>query len=712
MTSVLLVNHSGEKCGVYQFGSRLFSVLRCSDKFRWIYADVRDENDFVRCVQAENPDAVIFNSYGALTMPWLTLDVLNAVHAVKFCVFHEGCQELADAAVPAGFDFYLVPDPYLIPRNPLILPVPRFTAMPLTELPPQPPVFTIGSFGFGTPSKGFDRLCALVNEQFDRAVVRINIPLHDRKDIVGDRELKGIEKAARRAITKSGIQLILTHDFLDDEGLLRFLAGNSLNAFLYTATGMRGISSCLDYALVAGRPIAVSRSTMFRHLHGLNPSVCVEDLSLRQIFENGTTHLEPLCRAFSPTVAAAQWAGAIDEGMARHALRRSSPDGRGFNKILDDRSRHAYSEALDDVRRLAPDIMARKISGSEIQQAFALDTVERVSRTFENPRILAIGSYEDPTVATLRAKGYRIRDIDPGIDLDLNDFYLSPESQPESYNIILCVSVLEHVEHDALFVQQVADLLEPGGVAVFTVDFREAYMAGDAKPGVDFRLYTSYDFLSRLMPVVPDCGLLDNPSWGDGAPDFTYEDTTYNFASWVFRKVPLLPFEHKDGAFTRLRTTPWKSQLVVPLPPDMMSSGEDSPFFPEYRPRFANAQHHVLSAVIESLYQGLINRKPSYSETARWLEFFTREPMSLILKDIVSTSAVVGRSDSELAIVRTRRPRRWAGPLHYALRFLREAPMMMTLAHRILARFPRLKARLLQVASSVDNEAGNPRRKL
>jgi SAM-dependent methyltransferase len=662
MRSVLIVNHSGEKCGVYQFGAQLFGVLSLSDRFCWTYVDCLDAEDLFQKIEVEKPDAVVFNAIESLTMPWLTSGVLDAVQAIKFCVFHEVYQAGADAKDSSLFDFFLAPDPYLVPRNPRILPVPRFFLSRLTELPPLPEVFTVGSFGFATPGKGFEQLCALVSEQFERAVIRINIPWHDREDMCSADQISRIEEACHKSVTRAGVELNVTHEFFDHGGLLRFLAGNSLNAFLYTETGDRGLSSCIDHALAAGRPIAVSRSTMFRHMHGLNPSVCVEDLSLRQIFENGTACLEPLCRSFAPTAAADRWAEAIAEGLERHALRKSVPDGRGFNKILDDRSRHAYSKALDDLKRFSPEILARSYPQANIQQAFTLDTVERLAKSFEHPRILAVGSFEDESVAALRSKGYRVRGIDPGINVDLNDFYLSPENEPESYNIVVCVSVLEHVADDALFVRQVADLLEPGGVAVFTVDFLEDCWPDDPKPAVDFRLYTSDDILLRLMPVIPDCGLLDMPTWRDGGPEFTLENCTYNFAAWVFRKMPVLPFEYKDGAFTRLRTTPWKTQLVIPFPPDLTLPSEHRTFFHEYRPKYADvgllivllrtllsevrngaetigrnsAETNRWRTVIGALFLAAMNREPLPPEASHWVEVGRREGLLAVVRGIVT----------------------------------------------------------------------------
>ena len=322
-----------------------------------------------------------------------------------------------------------------------VLPVPRFIPRHAIDIGAPPSIFTIGSFGFATAGKGFDRLCELVNAQFDEALIRINIPFHDIPSMVPREQLDSVVTACQNKITKTNVQLEMTHNFFSEDELLAFLSQNTINAFLYEGGADRGLSSCTDYALASGRPIAISRTPMFRHLHGINPSICVEDRTLRAIAASGTTALDSHRAKYALAAAGTAWNRAILDALAARALSRSVPDKRGFNKILDDRSRTAYQTALADLELYAPDILARKIERANIQQAFALDTVERFSAGLTEPRILAIGSFEDTAVAVLRAKGFRIQEVDPNVNgLDLEFFYRSPEAKLGSYDLILCVS--------------------------------------------------------------------------------------------------------------------------------------------------------------------------------------------------------------------------------------------------------------------------------
>jgi SAM-dependent methyltransferase len=147
--------------------------------------------------------------------------------------------------------------------------------------------------------------------------------------------------------------------------------------------------------------------------------------------------------------------------------------------------------------------------------------------------------------------GYQVDEIDPNVNgVDLETFYCSPSAEMASYDLILCVSVLEHVRDDQPFVRMAADLLAPNGIAVFTVDFAESYVNGDKTPQADERFYTTNDIGGRLMSALPDCSLLDVPRWNQGAEDFEYEDCQYGFAGWVFRKFgeDILRRSYRDGS--------------------------------------------------------------------------------------------------------------------------------------------------------------------
>jgi SAM-dependent methyltransferase len=572
MKSGLFVNHKGQRCGVYQFGRRVFGALSRGKNITWQYLECDGADAALSLVKSDRPDIVVLNHHPA-TMDWAASARWKNDGAVVFSIFHEANQDAGDQLEASFFDFLLCPDPTLIPRNPIIVPAPRVTIdYGVVEIEP-PELFTVGSFGFATHGKGFDRLCAQVNTECDQARIRLNIPPHDKAEMIPPECFDAVLLSCRSAVTKPGIDLVITHDFLDDGGLMRFLAGNSINAFFYEDQKARGISSCTDYALASGRPLAISKSSMLRHLHEVNPSICIEDCSLQAIAERGGKELAPLRAAYSYDRAGAAWESVILNALDRLSISRSVPDGRGFNKILDDSSRRAYGAALRLQEKLAPDTLSRKIARANIQQAFALDTALRLLPAEGFARILAIGSFEDTAVATLKAMGYLVEEIDPNVNgVDLDMFYRSPAAEMAGYDLILCVSVLEHVVEDAPFVRMAADLLAPNGVAVFTVDFAEGYVEGDKIPQADQRFYTTRDIGGRLMSALPDCALLDVPRWAHGVEDFEYEDCKYGFAGWVFRKFSgdVLRRSYHDGKGAPV----WK-QLLADTTADLLESSSE-----------------------------------------------------------------------------------------------------------------------------------------
>ena len=171
---------------------------------------------------------------------------MHDINILQIGIIHEITQEFADNATSyrkafiiggseklAGilFDYYIAADPTLLLRNPFVYKTGRLipsynnTAM-------LPSIPTIGSFGFGTPKKGFEKIVVKVQEEFEEAIIRLNIPAADFGDADGA-NARQIAANCKALIHKKGIQLQVTHDFSDKKGVLDFLAQNSINVFLY-----------------------------------------------------------------------------------------------------------------------------------------------------------------------------------------------------------------------------------------------------------------------------------------------------------------------------------------------------------------------------------------------------------------------------------------------------------------------------------------------
>lgn len=145
-----------------------------------------------------------------------------------------------------------------------------------------------------------DNVVSIVMKEFEYATVRLHLPFSPFCDPAGAMALE-TARHCRQMIDPARIHLDITHDFMTQPQLLEWLSQNDLNAYL-RPVGMNwnGVSSACDCALAVRKPIAINRSNAFRHLHGTNPSICVEDCTLSDIISNGLDPLIPAYQAWSP----------------------------------------------------------------------------------------------------------------------------------------------------------------------------------------------------------------------------------------------------------------------------------------------------------------------------------------------------------------------------------------------------------------------------
>jgi SAM-dependent methyltransferase len=213
------------------------------------------------------------------------------------------------------------------------------------------------------------------------------------------------------------------------------------------------------------------------------------------------------------------------------------PANVSLNRILDDKARELYTPVIDTLTTLVPKTMAKKIARANVQQAFVFDTVYRYLSHYKNPKLLCVGCYEDTASMSLIKMGHTVEEIDPMINYYLQEYFTKPTTVKNSYNIIFSTSVIEHDPDDVSFVRCITDLLAPGGVAIITCDYKDGWKPGEPKPDVDARLYTKHDLRDRLLPLMSNCHLVDEPQWDCPNPDFNYLGKyQYTFATFVVKK--------------------------------------------------------------------------------------------------------------------------------------------------------------------------------
>jgi hypothetical protein len=271
----------------------MMMALQHSTNCEFIWHPVSNPGEIQAGVNAHNPDAVIYNyhpsplGYAAYVTPSLS-------HRTKqFCIIHEQ----VIPPLPA-MDALITLDPNRAEDGQLFSPgwfiIDYENRHPLSDKP------TFGSFGFGFPGKGFERMVETVQNEFDEAHIRLGLAYAFYGDHAGS-QARATADRCRALIRKPGVTIEISHDLLEIPDLVDWLGKNSVNVFLYDFFGDRGLSSVPIYALSSRRPLAMTKSFMFRHVYGYNDSaIFVEDSSLKNILEAGMNPLKPFYETLTP----------------------------------------------------------------------------------------------------------------------------------------------------------------------------------------------------------------------------------------------------------------------------------------------------------------------------------------------------------------------------------------------------------------------------
>jgi len=295
MTKVLILNHCHEACGTYQFAKRIYSIVANSGSVIYFYRETKDLADYYEIIRDVKPDYIVLNWHKD-RMPWITENQVTDTYLTKHLfLFHDGstlskehkhlfCGELPNYKIPIPQENRI-----LLPR-----PILRYDGIyPSNNVP------TIGSFGFATDHKRFPELVQLVNAGFNEALIR----LHITSPYFGVTEGYNLPKIVAKCYannTNPNVKLTISSNFVDDETLLKFLAGNDINVFNYAYMNNPGISSAIDYALSVRRPFAVTKNNLFRHV--ASDDILLEKNSIQDIINKGIAPIERYYNIWSPEI--------------------------------------------------------------------------------------------------------------------------------------------------------------------------------------------------------------------------------------------------------------------------------------------------------------------------------------------------------------------------------------------------------------------------
>jgi len=279
--TVLIVNHSEEACGVWQFGKRFADLATFSTEISYAYRQPKDFSDFKNIIDDIKPEMIIYNWYPC-TMSWLTEDwVARNKQYRHFFIWHDGnCRKNYDGYIFSGAGEKDAHARRIDLSKAYVIPRPLFKYTNEFE---TPEVLTIGTFGFGGWHKGFPELVTLVEKTFDKAIINMHMSYAHFGDAQGV-ETRKIAAMCRGLNKNPDVKLNITHPLMTNEKVLDFLAKNDINVFLYAASN-EGLSSVIDYALSVKVPMAISKDMMFRHVE--KPEILV-DRTLTETVKYGT----------------------------------------------------------------------------------------------------------------------------------------------------------------------------------------------------------------------------------------------------------------------------------------------------------------------------------------------------------------------------------------------------------------------------------------
>jgi hypothetical protein len=165
----------------------------------------------------------------------------------------------------------------------------------------------IGWQGFPAPHKGLPKIVEAVQHEFDEAIIRFHIPEAyfayeppppNYNEMQHYRTVARIQEA-QAVINKTGIKLEITEGWMSDQETINWLAQNTINCYFYDYLDGSGLSSSIDYALAARRPIAVTRSHQMRHCWNLDPTIVIDETSLRDIISHDLKPLQKFYENYS-----------------------------------------------------------------------------------------------------------------------------------------------------------------------------------------------------------------------------------------------------------------------------------------------------------------------------------------------------------------------------------------------------------------------------
>ena len=345
---IAVINNDKPQCGVFQMGMSVYHALLEFSHHEVHLFTVSDQNNFLKQLNDMLAfDAVLFN-YHPLIYPWLTRALVGQLSSgpIVVCINHEFDHMTAYAAYSDLFHYRLAFDPSLKSRCPNVAVIPRIVAQKKINKVKNG-IFTVGTFGFTTGGKNFEKLIFFAKSLKRPCLLNLHLPFSAYCDADG-MKARNIVLQCKELGKNDNITVKANHEFFDNDTLVDWLASNDLNIFLYADSPGRGISSVLDYALAAETPVALSDTTMFRHVKAFAPELFLSENSIDNILAVGAESARRLKQLWTPKNAVMRIEEAIGSFINDH--KKSHRDR--LNTVLDDNLRDYDAPHINEMAAL------------------------------------------------------------------------------------------------------------------------------------------------------------------------------------------------------------------------------------------------------------------------------------------------------------------------------------------------------------------------
>jgi FkbM family methyltransferase len=256
----IFYNSKKSNCSIHCTGLMIYNILKDTSLYDLEYSEeteIYNQYDFI-----------IYNQHLHVNN-WITEELSKEYNKPIFCIVTEiGHRGDIMPFTPRYFTKYIVIDPTITEeQNIYSFPRPIINQINSKELLNKT-VPVIGSFGFATYGKLWTYLITFVNNEFEKAIIKINIPYATYvDDNITTQTINDIIEYSN--ILKPGILLEITSDYMDDIELIKWCSKNTINCFFYSRTDTlyTGLAAVTDQAIASGRPLIVTDDPTFRHIH-------------------------------------------------------------------------------------------------------------------------------------------------------------------------------------------------------------------------------------------------------------------------------------------------------------------------------------------------------------------------------------------------------------------------------------------------------------